>query len=475
MSLIDAIKQPLEQGAPSGDATGEDMIAINANASRALRQEDVFVFPCVMANRIMSGHAIRMGDSSLEKFALDATQGTPYHIMHDRLIRNAGMTYAGHYDPESGESRAAVFLVRGRQIEAGGTRVFTNQEIADIQQGLRRDVSVGPAGPYVEWQCDLCESDMMSLDCPHIPGMKDDYTGDWATATIHNAHLCELSGVDRGAIPGAQIGRSQTGQGQLLTPPAYRAEKWQPADAPLETTFGMPTEQIPFLAWKADRLCREGKIPQAFFAATLERFHLADKTRFYSLPLKTEPSPPVVAAKKEQLMLDKVAAALRQQGLALPESARTDTPENFAADVAAAARPQNAHLVAGLAAAGISTLDALTEKLELAKFGAEQEAALRLQAKEFAVRAFDAETAKSLDASCENLPIRAVLAMADGWKKIGDKQFANQARRTAPAELPRSGAAQNDAPLGYAANGDPIRPLAVSVSEVFGGKAKKEN
>lgn len=203
MSLIQAIQEKLQPGGPTGTADAADLRRINAYASVPLTAADVFVFACVVANHeYRKDQPWRFGVTSLQNFAADAASGIPYHIQHDRYLKyNGGNTYAGFYDAGAKEARGAVYLVRGFVIDPA-SGLSADQEIDAIQKGLRRMVSVGPAG-MGRWMCDLCGEDVFGSICPHLPGRT--YEGKLATATVEDLRAVEVSGVDVGAVPGALI------------------------------------------------------------------------------------------------------------------------------------------------------------------------------------------------------------------------------------------------------------------------------
>jgi hypothetical protein len=448
MSLIDAITKPLENGAPDGVADDADMAAINAFSSRTLRPEDVYVLPMVMASPAMSGYALKMGDDSLMRFAADAKRGTPLHIMHERLNRSVGYSYAGFYDPASGEARAASYIVRGRTIDDGmGGKVSTNAEIADIQAGLRRDVSVGPTGPFVEYKCDVCGKDLLGgfysdseeEGCIHIPGMK--YDGVFATATVHGAELCEHSLVDKGAIPGAQIGRPATGTGTIIQATA-RANS---APAP----FGRLSFAAP-LAAKAETLYRRNKISALTFREWMDEREIPLPTKFQSDP------PPPAAQEIKSMNLPEVKARLRQLNLAagltsiLPDGDAL-TADAFAQSIAAyvdgevkRARTESldAHpIIATFAAGGVKTVEDAQKLLAQAKDGVSFAETVQAELKKQAMRLFtdkgNVTKAEARYNASKHLPVADLVDIAKGWKEEADEKYGvgkdGTSRKSAPA------------------------------------------
>lgn len=424
MSLIAAIRQSLPPGPPNGTPSPDDLARINAFAATPLSAEEVFVFAAVMCNRAKRKDLPwSFGDSSLQNFAADADAGIPYLLQHDRFKPfQGGYTYAAHYDPTSGEARAAVYLVRGVAL-AEPDGINTDQEIAQIEKGLRRNFSINPTGGFM--QCDVCKEDVFSARCPHIAGMKDPVTGEVVTATLQEARAVELSGVDNGAVPGT-------------------------------------------LLLKARLAVQENRLAAAAYNDWLDRYHLPQLSRSLPLPKESlsetpaargETAPlsgktnvPDVRDKEARLMRDKLAAALARLGLhslsayvsGAKEDDMTDIAERLSAQVRAEVDAQvqaqvQAHpLLSACASAEIKTPEALALVLTQACAGRAYEAAIRADAKAEAVRAKGPEKGAQFAASIDTMPISALEIMRADWKAEADAKLGEPSRVSASAPLPHS-------------------------------------
>jgi len=167
--------------------------------------KDIFAFPCVAATPKRSSYFTHFGESSLKNFARQARTGVPFNLMHIRQPRSYGYSFAGFFDGDSKDARAAIYIPRGRTFAPGFPT--SNQVIDDIRTRMLREVSVGISeGDYI---CDVCGKYVFGMDCPHIPGMQLEDGSGYATCTIRNAHLIHIAGADSGACPGAVIGGAQ--------------------------------------------------------------------------------------------------------------------------------------------------------------------------------------------------------------------------------------------------------------------------
>jgi hypothetical protein len=410
MSLAVAIRRQLPEGVPSGVANADDLLIINQYANPPLSSEDVFVFPCTACTyEYRKDQPWRFGLSSLQNFAADLQTGVPYLIGHDTDERNGGYSYGGYFDPETKEVRAAVYLVRDFPLTEAET---TETEIEAIQKGLRRAVSVGPAG-MGKWMCDLCNEDVFGSICPHIPGAS--YEGRLCTATVEELRLVELSGAFAGAVPGTDILRA-----------------------------------------KAQRQKRQGLLSASVSLDWLNRLQVAEKAKVV-LPALADASaetttPPAVSGKKETVMRDKLAAALMRLGLnrmaAAVLGATEEDPEGLAQKLSAevgseveakiAAHP----LLSALAAAEVKTSEAINTLLNEAKAGREYDAKVNETLTAAANRHFDTpEQAQAAVTAYKHLDIPTKLATAEQWEQSTDQRFrtnpnTHAQRQTAPVALP---------------------------------------
>lgn len=386
MSLLDAIQQPITAGRPTGIADDADLARIQAQTGHAYTPEEIFVFACTMADGalVRDHRAFRFGATTLRQFAADAAAGTPYHTQHEIMMRNLGYTYAGHYDAERQESRAAVYIPRGRVIRQEGREVHANQEIADIETGMRRAVSVGPIGAFVEYRCDLCGKDVFQSDCPHIPGAN---LGDgWASMSIENARLGELSGVSTGALAGARIGAA------AFLPP----DKQKALTAKAQTHLLAKAGNEAFEEWLAA--------------------HLLVKPA----TLKTDARP---GKENESMDRNLLTAILARRGITLAANATEEQLVEAVAKSAQDAAATNPILVAcvRLKIEEPSALDSLSTR---AAFGDKAAAALKTDLAKQSVRCFpdDAQRKDKL-ALYDNAPLDEIEQARDRWKAAADEKF----------------------------------------------------
>jgi hypothetical protein len=364
------------------------------------------VFPCVACTHEYRKDAPwRFGLSSLQNFAADLQAGVPYLIGHNTDERNGGYSYSGYYDAEQKEVRAAVYLVRDFPLTAEET---TETEIEAIQKGLRRAVSVGPAG-MGRWICDLCKEDVFGGICPHFPGAS--YEGRACTATIEDLRLVELSGAFMGAVPGTDILRAKAQrmkrQGALSASALDWLNRTQAADVPSAILPASLPSTTPARSGKEQRPMKE------FFANLSARLLQRGKLQMAAT---------VIGADENNL--EKLADDL---------SAQVDTEVQSAL----AANP----LLSALAAAEIKTLDALATLIKQAKEGREASAEMNKALEEAAVRRFGQGDWKAYVQAYQHLPLAQRKEVAAQWEKDADEKFgtapnAAATRQTAPTALP---------------------------------------
>jgi hypothetical protein len=409
MSLAQAIRKNLPTGPPSGALDSQDLAAINAFCNPPLAPEQLYAFTGVMCTaEYRKDQPWRFGESSLKNFAADAEVGVPYLLQHDRYTPwNGGMTFAGHYDAETKEARAAIYLLRDFEIAAG---VNTDQEIRAIEAGLRRHLSVGPAGGNAQWVCDLCGEDVFGQICPHVPGAS--YDGRLCTATVEGAHLIELSGVDNGAVPGSMIlkARSAVAAGHLS---ASAFGEW--AD-----NYSIP------------------KHPTSLTISTLSTPATVPGAKTDPPAVKTL-TPAAPNTGKEIDMREKLAAALSRRGfmtlaaaiLGAKEDDADSLAEKLTAQTAVEVEAQvNSHpLVAALAAAEIKSPAAVQTLLAEAKMGRESMGNLRSSAKALAIKVFGQEKGAAMAASIDSADAVSLAASVELWKASVPEALTAGARR----------------------------------------------
>lgn len=394
MSLIQRIKQPLGAGVPDGVATAADMARINIHANPPLQPEDVFVFPCVMASRAMRrDRNWSFGDTSLKQFAEDADAGVPYLLSHEDSHAIGGYTYAGYFDTQTGQARAAVYLVRGKKMDGGGyseVEWTTDDEIAAIQAGLRRSVSVGPTAGSAVLYCNICKAPYYGGDCPHWIG--DDYNGVVCSGMYEGCGLAELSGVYSGAIPDALIGASMES---------------------MQKKLAASVNSSPYLNKNAPLAQKEQRMSD----------------------LQTAPTRLTLGARLSGWG-SKIAASVL--------GAKDDTPEGISEGIKAgvtaeveaqvAAQVATHPLLTALAGAGITTPEQLSASLSLVEAGRKYETQINDALKAAAVRAHGENSPVKL-AAANVLSLEDKEATISAWNELADAKLGvGEARSSRPAD-----------------------------------------
>lgn len=184
-----------------GPAGAADMALINARAQAQLSPEDVYVFEARVSTDALNDYFCRMAPSSLANFVEDGRIGNPLMAGHDYRRLNFGRSYDSRLE-RSGELESVVFrdyMLRGSDLSG----VHTDEVARNIEAGILTDISITYGGCGCRFVCGLCGLDLLSADCPHVPGLK--YEGAQAFAWVEDAHSLEHSIVFSGADPGAEI------------------------------------------------------------------------------------------------------------------------------------------------------------------------------------------------------------------------------------------------------------------------------
>lgn len=163
------------------------------------------------SNRVDS-YFTRMQPSSLKNYAQDYADGVSVLASHEeRSVFGRSLTgaYAGPQGNGVARATADFYTIPGLRL--GGAD--SDQMILGIRSGILQDVSNGFYGGDV--LCSICNRDIWSWDCPHMPGVrygsdgKRDSSGDVAIGNVEGAHSAEFSLVYDGSTPGAGLLKAQ--------------------------------------------------------------------------------------------------------------------------------------------------------------------------------------------------------------------------------------------------------------------------
>ena len=210
--------------------TVEELAIINQHfAKKELKAEDVYVFDLMAANnKTVTAYFSKLGNDMIEAFQENAMrrQADPnapivgFMFGHNDEMIPSGTIFSSKLDVkeptvEGGMKemtfRPSVFM--SKNLNVGG--INTDDYVKAYEAGHTEDVSVGfIAGSYL---CDICNNDVRSWSCNHVPGRVYNLSEDpekplmkQATYTVHQGvmkklNLAEISGVYRGALWGAKV------------------------------------------------------------------------------------------------------------------------------------------------------------------------------------------------------------------------------------------------------------------------------
>ncbi|MGD9892665.1 MAG: hypothetical protein AB7R89_06130 [Dehalococcoidia bacterium] len=178
-----------------------------------------FFFGGEISNGRWDSYDTKMGVSTLRNYAKDASAGVAYLRAHNNREDATGASLKGLFLKADGDSEFDRVQADFYVPQTPGNV----EHVTRIKTGVIRDLSVGFSGG--EWICSICGRDMMDWFardyCPHFLGFSYPIEGGEETqvarATIENARLIEVSGVYKGATPGAAIAKARAlaGEGML--------------------------------------------------------------------------------------------------------------------------------------------------------------------------------------------------------------------------------------------------------------------
>ncbi|MHB1191190.1 MAG: hypothetical protein ACYC08_10170, partial [Armatimonadota bacterium] len=154
----------------------------------------------VVSTGALDCYFTRQAESSLANYAADAQGGSPLLACHDGLP--VGRSFSGTL-AEDGVT-VLDYMLRGHSV--GG--ISTDEIARGIEAGTLSDMSIRFGGPDAWYRCGICDKNLFSPECPHVPGVE--YDGVRAFAWVEDARMVEHSIVFSGATPGAVIRKARS-------------------------------------------------------------------------------------------------------------------------------------------------------------------------------------------------------------------------------------------------------------------------
>jgi hypothetical protein len=172
-----------------------------------LEEHPPYFFRGEISSTRLDSYFTHMLLSSLHNYASEASGGVGFLPSHDHQHLPIGGSLTGQVTEQADVSivRADFYTLSRMVIQS----INTDHLINGIRGGLTRYLSIGWYGGKLI--CDVCGQDYWRGRCPHIAGFTYEEETDGvirqtlATVGIDDAHLAEVSGVYKGATPGAMI------------------------------------------------------------------------------------------------------------------------------------------------------------------------------------------------------------------------------------------------------------------------------
>ena len=206
-----------------------DMLLIERACKRKMNREEVYAFSGWISNGEPDSYSTRMDkETTLRNFVADLNSGRGLCIAHSpsrggmfgptgeaAATMPVGKSYRGELveRPERGGApwvRGSWYVVRGVAIPGG---MKTDDVIRNIETGVWDRLSVGYTLNPIEGRkrgryfCDVCNEELMSKKCDHIPGLE--YEGKIATARIVDGSMREASLVYLNAAQGTVVTKAR--------------------------------------------------------------------------------------------------------------------------------------------------------------------------------------------------------------------------------------------------------------------------
>ena len=218
----------INQECRSGDNLSDhEMEAVNRISKDTLSREDVFVFPMWISNELRDAYSTRMVRSSLDNYVSDLQSGRALQLAHGggmlgggALDMPIGSSFGGELTTREGYEGLHVlghyYILRG--LNTGLGNMTTDDIEKNIRGGVYRRGSIGfsiapmegrAAGKYI---CSICRMNIMSGDCPHLPGIEyetEDNEKILCVAEVHGAGMRESSLVPMNAAQGTVVNKAR--------------------------------------------------------------------------------------------------------------------------------------------------------------------------------------------------------------------------------------------------------------------------
>lgn len=189
-----------------------DLLAIakaNSAYDPAIFEERTpFFWTAEISNDQIDSYYTHMMMSTLNNFVTGARAGISFLNSHRHNELPFGRSLDGRLISDGQRQRVLADFYTLPGLNLNG--VTTDDFITGVRAGIVADVSVGFHGGI--HFCDICKTNYMSWDCPHLAGMKFEVKDAGlvtCTVSVDNATLSEVSGVFDGATPDATIQKAQ--------------------------------------------------------------------------------------------------------------------------------------------------------------------------------------------------------------------------------------------------------------------------
>jgi len=417
-----------------------------------LAERSPFFWPAEISSNRLDSYFTRMDTSSLRNYAAEAAAGVAFQNSHNQWQLGFGRSLTGKFE-EAGELarvQAEFYTFPGLRLHD----VSTDDFILGVRTGLIKDVSIGFYGG--SFRCSICGLDMLSWECPHIPGIHYHPTersqavaDELAFAWVDDAHLAEVSAVYDGATPGAAILKAQQeADGGRLRPEVARV-----LEARYRIRLPGATRQ-----WAGATVERSVQEEEAMPSNVDDG--ATEATKVPTLPQVEEVTPlpePVTELPEEieelRALADSQTARVRAaaEALGVPEGGDLSAAiRSLRAEIARLQPWEAQALQAEERANGYE--QRIAELAPLAEDGRLYRADLLAEALAEGVRAYGERfNAEMYTALLQAAPLAAVKRMRDDWRLVGDQLFAGGRltvdRPEQPAP-PRQGKGTPDAAFG---------------------------
>lgn len=398
------------------DVEGRELELINNIARADIKKSDLYLFPVWASNDLPDSYFTRMDPATtLPNYVTDFKDGRGLMLSHaesmlggspaEKMPLGSSFNASLTTRPDKAGRWVEAWLYILRDITVGDLN--TNDAIRMIEAGIWKRVSIGfsiqpmdgrPQGRYI---CEVCNNNLLSGDCEHLPGFE--YDGQVCVARVEGGGLREVSLVYMNAAQGTVVQKAR-----MLADAGRLKEKDILA---LEMSYGVRFFDKPktsIVAPKADEAKERNRKKQERTMEEMRAILLGLVDMFSKVGQSRE-----LEALSGRATKAKDEESLAIIGTDLAEQARTILNDSQAHRELVEALPEESRTLEGIQALIANAADGEAHRSSVLEEALSE--GVRFEGEEF-----DSEHWKS---TLARMPLVAITKQRDIWKKQADSRL----------------------------------------------------